>query len=230
MIRSNLSPNGIIAIELDDGWNPSTVRARRYSIHSEVAFRIDGRRLVITPDQSDVGEMELRIELIGARLQRKFSFVTMDENYQFKWPEFPTDSICLSCRQHLWLPAALQLTERDKVSRGNEQEAWPMWRWSQQVAATLFKHSTRDEQWPTPVSFTASCGLIPNWDLDGWRVVSTVSLSPKALSNELRSVRKLHTIGKVDAGRSFFAVLFALVALGTPRLILFRYHAATLFA
>ncbi len=229
-IRSNSSPNGIIAIELDDGWNPSTVLARRFSIHSQVAFRIDGRRLVITPDQSDVGEMELRVELIGARLQRKFSFVTMDENYQFKWPEFPTDSVCLSCRQHLWLPAALQLTERDNVSRGNEQEAWPMWRWSQQVAATLFKHSTRDEQWPTPVSFTASGGLIPNWDLDGWGVVSTVSLSPKALSNETTRVRKLHTIGKVDAGRSFFAVLFALVALTTPRLILFRYHAATLFA
>ncbi len=230
LIRSSDSPSGTIAIELDDGWNPSTVLARSSSSSWEVPFKMDGRRLVISRDQNDTGDMEWQIEMVGSRLQRNFSLVTMDENYVFNWPEFLVDSICLSHRQHLWLPATLQLVERDNASRGTEQELWPMWRWSRQVAATFFTLSTRDERRPTLVSFASSGGLIPSWDLDGWRVVSTDSHSPPALSSEKNSNSKLHAIGRVDAGRSCFAILFALVALSTPRLILFRYHAALLLA
>ena len=259
-IRSSSMPNGAIGIELDEGWHPSAVLARRPSKIEVVPFRIDGRRLVISPNQLDEGETELQIDMTGDRLRSRYSLVTMDQNFQFKWPEFLDDVICLRHRQYLWLPAELQLAEWDRAMRENDQESWPMWRWSRQVATSLFDLATQDRSRPAIFpseatkfslgkstrasidsrmgqmvpsnveSFVSTGGLFANMASDGWRVASEVSSATDAFSNEKKNDRRKYRIARVDAGSSFFAILFALVTLATPRLILFRHHAAALFA
>ena len=232
LFRSSSLPQNTFAIELDYGWEPLTVRVRGSSISQDVPFRMDGRRLVISPEErKHGGEIEMHIDLTGPRLLKKFSLGTMGENFLFQWPDFLADTNCLSHRRYLWLPINMQLAELDNPSQVQEQESWPIWRWSRQVAASLFGFSNFQAPVQSLVSSKSSCDLVPQWAARDWRIVlRTINNEQAHPTAGTSNVRTGFRVVRVDSDRSYLALFFALFALITPRLLTFRYHAAAVVA
>ncbi len=232
LIRSSSPPQNILVIELDYGWEPVSVRLQGSSISQPVPFRMDGRRLVITPVEHELGgEIELHIDLTGPRLPKTFSLGTMGENFLFQWPDFLADTNCLSQQRYLWLPINMQLVELDYSLQVHEQESWPLWRWGRQVVTSLFGYSSIEVPVQSMVSSKTTCDLVPQWVSPDWQIVlGTFNDEPTHSSVGTRSVRTGIRIAKVDSDRTHMALFFALIALITPRLIMYRHHAAAMVA
>ena len=232
LFRSSSPPHNTFAIEIDYGWEPVSVSLLGSSISQDVPFRMDGRLLVISPEQRENGgEIEMHINLTGPRLLKKFSLGTMGENFLFKWPDFLADTNCLSHRRYLWLPINMQVAELDNPSQVHQQDSWPIWRWSRQVVASLFGYSSFQAPTQSIVSSQSTCDLVPQWAASDWRIVlGTVNVEQAHSSVGTSNVRTGFRVVRVDSNRSYLALFFALVALITPRLLMFRFHAAALCA
>ena len=236
--RSNATNQSPFVMELDNDWEPLSVGIRRSSVVQPIPFRIDGRRLVITPELRDLdGEVELHIDLTGPRLSKKSSIKAMGEYFPFRWPELAMDAACVSQQRFLWLPVEMQLAELENKTGVPGQGEWPMWNWSRDVIALLFGYSFSQDPVISANSMISanevrpSSGLVPQWAAKGWRItrMNSPTLETRTFDGA-KSDRGAFRIHRKDIDRSYLVLLFAVVALLTPRLILFRYHVAALAA
>ncbi len=230
--RSNATNQSPFVMELDNDWEPSTVGIRRSSVVQPIPFRIDGRRLVITPELRDLdGEVELHIDLTGPRLSKKSSIKAMGEYFPFRWPDLAMDATCVSQQRFLWLPVEMQLADFENKPGVLGQGKWPMWTWSRDVMALLFGNSFAQDSVISAKAVRPSSGLVPQWAATGWRVMRMNSPTPEARTFVgAKSDHGVYSIHRADIDRSYLVLLFAVVALLTPRLILFRYPVAALAA
>ena len=221
-LRSNATNQSPLVVELDNHWEPLSVEVRRSSIVQKIPFRIDGRLLVISAEQHDFeGDVELYIDLIGPRLSKKSSITTMGEYFPFLFPDFAMDATCVSQQRCLWLPLEMQVAELENQLGVRGQSKWPIWNWNRDVIASLFGYSRNPESVSSVIDFYPSSDLVPQWAANGWRAMRM----PDAKSD--RGVFNIH---RVNSDRLYLVLLFAVVALITPRLIMLRYHAAALAA
>ncbi len=231
-LRSNATNQCPFVMELDNDWEPLTVGVRRSSSIHKIPFRIDGRRLVISPEQRDLeGEVELYIDFTGPRLSKKSSIRTMGEYFPFRWPDFAMDATSVCHQRFLWLPVEMQLAELENLSGVPGQNKWPVWAWSRDVLASLFGYSRYQGSVFSANDLRPSSNLVPQWAADGWRAIRLTSKALDAGSSvDAKSDRGDFRIHRLDSDRSYLVLFFAVVALITPRLIMIRYHAAALTA
>ncbi len=236
--RSNATSQSPFVMELDNDWEPLSVGLRRSSEVQRIPFRMDGRRLVITPELRDLdGEVELHIDLTGPRLSKKSSIKAMGEYFPFRWPELVLDATCVSQQRFLWLPVEMQLAEMENRPGVPGRGQWPIWNWSRDVMALLFGYSFSQDSVISANSVISadeerpSSGLVPQWAAKGWRItrMNTPTLDARSFVGA-KSDRGDFRIHREDIDRRYLVLLFAVVALLTPRLILFRYHVAALAA
>ena len=215
--RSNATNQSPFVMELDNDWEPLTVGIRRSSIVQQIPFRIDGRRLVITPELRDLdGEVELHIDLTGPRLSKKSSIQAMGEYFPFRWPDLAMDATCVSQQRFLWLPIEMQLAELGNKPGVPGQGKWPMWNWSRDVIALLFGYSFSQDSVISSKDGRPSSGLVPQWTAKGWRVMRMNSPTLDARSFVgTKSDHGVFSIHRADIDRSYLVMLFAVARSST---------------
>ena len=238
ILRSNTSIRNAFAIELDDGWEPLTVKTRAADRTIDVPFRIEGRRLMVGGESEiRIGATGLQIDLIGPRLPKDFGFPSQGEFFSFGWPDFVIDANSVSQRKVLWLPSELALSNVNIANSTQNEYRWPLWQWSRQSLAGLFGMSDKtnpfaaSENQATDELLAVPLDTRPKWAAEGWRAIDIDAFEfDSQTSNRTSLDRTKYVVHRIDSDRTYLALVFTLLMLLTPRIILLRFHVAALVA
>ena len=160
LLRSHTSAQTEMTVELAEGWDTMAVFSSHAGKPKRVLYRVDetdGRRLILMPESHPEGELEIQMELIGPRLAKKFSLVSLGQTFLFEWPKIQTQAATLLEQRVLWLPGDLQrnTSEEKGLIWDKERERWPVWTWWKSMVASL-NGSTKSTAVPLPMRHLAA--------------------------------------------------------------------------